>query len=39
VPFTANGQGWWIVYVLGPILGAQLGAGLHRLLIKPRYTV
>ncbi len=26
VPFTTNGQGWWLVYILGPFAGALVGA-------------
>ena len=34
VPFAVNGSGWLTVYVLAPILGALLGGGLHRTLLK-----
>jgi glycerol uptake facilitator protein len=37
VPFTANGSGWLVVYVIGPILGGLIGGGAHRLLLKARY--
>jgi glycerol uptake facilitator protein len=37
VPFTANGHGWLIVYVLAPVLGALLGGGLYKTAIGPRY--
>jgi glycerol uptake facilitator protein len=37
VPFTANGSGWLVVYVLAPILGGQLGALLYRGLLRPAY--
>jgi glycerol uptake facilitator protein len=38
VPFTANGNGWFTVYILGPIVGGQLGAILYRLLFKKAYA-
>lgn len=38
IPFTANGSGWFVVYVLGPILGGIIGGGLHRFLLKGRYA-
>ncbi|MBS0657926.1 MAG: MIP family channel protein [Verrucomicrobia bacterium] len=31
-PFLVNGWGWLTVYVLAPLLGAQLGAGIYRAL-------
>ncbi len=38
LPFTANGGGWFVVYVLGPILGGIIGGGAHRFLLKGRYA-
>lgn len=35
-PFRANGDGWLTVYVLAPLLGGWLGAGLDRLLRRLR---
>ncbi len=37
VPFTANGNGWWTVYILAPVLGGWCGGGLYRLLFQRRY--
>jgi glycerol uptake facilitator protein len=38
IPFSTNGSGWLIVYVIAPILGGILGGGAHRLLLKGRYS-
>jgi glycerol uptake facilitator protein len=38
VPFTANGSGWFIVYILGPIAGGQVGGILYRLFFKRSYS-
>lgn len=38
VPFTANGWGWLTVYVLAPVLGAQLGGWCYRGLFRPAYA-
>lgn len=35
--FRANGWGWLTVYVIAPLLGAQLGALLHRVLLARGY--
>jgi glycerol uptake facilitator protein len=35
--FRANGSGWFTVYVLAPILGAQLGGLIHK-IIAPAYA-
>lgn len=37
IPFTANGNGWFVVYLMGPILGGLLGGGVHRFLLKVGY--
>ncbi|MGC4071017.1 MAG: MIP/aquaporin family protein [Nibricoccus sp.] len=36
-PFRANGWGWLTVYVIAPIIGAQAGALMHRLVLGPAY--
>ena len=38
VPFTANGWGWFTVYLVAPLLGGVLGGGLWRLLLAPGYA-
>jgi len=37
VPFTANGRGWFTVYVLAPVLGAVAAGGVHRRWLAPHY--
>jgi glycerol uptake facilitator protein len=37
VPFTANGIGWFTVYIIAPLLGGQLGAVIFRFLLRPHY--
>lgn len=37
-PFRANGAGWFTVYILAPILGAQIGACIHKLFLSPAYA-
>ncbi len=37
VPFTVNGKGWLIVYVLAPVAGAVVGGGIYRVLLAPLY--
>ena len=37
VPFTANGAGWFTVYIVAPILGGLLGGGAYRLLFWENY--
>jgi glycerol uptake facilitator protein len=38
-PFRANGWGWLTVYVAAPIIGAQLGALIHRHFLSPGYEL
>ena len=38
VPFTTNGNGWWVVYILGPISGGLVGAALHYFVLKKAYA-
>ena len=38
VPFTANGPGWWTVYIVAPLLGGVLGGGIYRVFFKGSYT-
>jgi glycerol uptake facilitator protein len=35
--FRVNGIGWFTVYVLSPILGAQLGGLIHQKILAPAY--
>ena len=35
LPFEHNGNGWLLVYILAPIVGAQVGAVLAQLVRKP----
>jgi glycerol uptake facilitator protein len=37
IVFTANGNGWFTVYVLAPILGGVLGGGVYRRWLAPHY--
>ena len=39
VPFRVNGNGWFTVYILGPVAGGQIGAILYRLFFKRAYAV
>jgi glycerol uptake facilitator protein len=38
VPFKANGNGWWAVYVLAPFIGAVAGGGVYNRLLIPHYV-
>jgi glycerol uptake facilitator protein len=37
LPFTVNGSGWFIVYILAPIVGGLGGGGVYRLVFRPCY--
>ena len=37
IPFTANGVGWFTVYVLAPVLGALAGGAIYRWCLAPHY--
>jgi glycerol uptake facilitator protein len=38
LPFTVNGWGWLTVYIVGPITGGWIGAGIYSLLLAPHYA-
>lgn len=38
IPFTANGWGWLVVYVLAPMVGAQGAALVYRSWLRPAYA-
>jgi glycerol uptake facilitator protein len=38
VPFNANGSGWFVVYILGPLAGAVVGGGVYRTCLVPGYV-
>ena len=38
VPFTANGSGWLVVYIIAPLLGGLCGGGIYRVFFKPNYA-
>jgi glycerol uptake facilitator protein len=37
IPFTANGSGWFTVYIIAPIIGGLLGGGIYRVLFQGNY--
>ncbi|MFO1501739.1 MAG: MIP/aquaporin family protein [Verrucomicrobiota bacterium] len=39
VPFTANGTGWFTVYILAPLLGGVAGGAIYRLFFQSTYAV
>jgi len=38
VAFTANGNGWFVVYLVAPLLGGWCGGGIYRLFFKANYA-
>jgi len=38
VPFTANGHGWFTVYIFGPIAGGLFGGWIFRAFFKPHFA-
>lgn len=38
VPFTVNGWGWLLVYIMAPLVGAQAGGGFHRVFLSRAYA-
>jgi glycerol uptake facilitator protein len=38
VPFSANGSGWFVVYVVAPIAGGQAGGLVYRIFLRPAYA-
>jgi glycerol uptake facilitator protein len=38
IAFTTNGNGWFTVYILGPISGGQVGVILYRLFFRRAYA-
>jgi glycerol uptake facilitator protein len=38
VAFTANGSGWFTVYIVGPIAGGQAGGLIYRIFFRPYYA-
>lgn len=39
VPFSANGSGWFTVYILAPLVGGQVGGWLYVRLLKSNYAL
>ncbi len=37
VPFQTNGHGWFMVYIIAPVLGGVLGGGTYRIFFKRAY--
>jgi glycerol uptake facilitator protein len=38
VPFTANGNGWFFVYIAAPLLGGWCGGGIYRAFFQFNYA-
>jgi glycerol uptake facilitator protein len=37
LPFTVNGSGWFVVYILAPIVGGLFGGAIYRYFFRPGY--
>ena len=37
VPFRVNGAGWWMVYIVAPVVGGLLGGGIYTACFKRTY--
>jgi len=38
VPFSTNGAGWLVIYVIAPVAGSVAGAAAYRFFLKPLYA-
>jgi glycerol uptake facilitator protein len=38
VPFSANGWGWLTVYIIAPLVGAQMGGLIYRVFLRSAYA-
>ena len=37
LPFTVNGSGWFVVYIIAPIVGGLFGGVIYRCFFRPSY--
>jgi len=37
IPFQVNGEGWWAVYIVAPLIGGLLGGGIYTACFKRGY--